>query len=789
MRADPIPLIGGFYADDTRPWSQQDIVNWLPVSSESQGTRTPTIAKTPPGLSPFAEASNVGLLPAPPVRGLHNAEGKLFAAIGQALYQVSASATLTSLGTLPGISRVRFAHNQIDGGNEVLAVNGSSGYVWNTATSTYTQITDDGYPGTIDVLFMDGYLLQIEPGRRYAFHSDLADALAYNTLDRFTSEVSPDLLVGMAIVNNKLLLLSESTGEFFENTGASQQPFRTTRISFQRGCAGRYTVAMLADTVLWLGDNGSFYILENYSPKRISTGPIESAIRGLNWAQAFAFIWEDSGHLVCYWTFPDGMTLGYDLSEGQWHRRASYGLDRWRVNNTAFWNSVWIAGDFQRGRLWELDWLYPMEGDQEMLSELTGPVMHDNQSRVLMPRLELVMDVGQPLVEIRAFTLAITGDLGNGRQGDTESGAYNVTGGFAPVTVAVTAGTFPAGLTLAPDGSWSGTRTTPGVYNWTVTATDAEGNTAPLNDTSTTTSAEIFAWEAIDGLTGQNMDSVFIDGNIIGVTGNNSLINFSLDRGQTWDSVASPTSILGYGIVKFGADWYVFGSFGGVKKAIKSAGDTFTTVTDISASIPFVPGNGVEGGENAYIIGSLLYVSEQVSAPANLLLNHCTNPTGTWTPLDTGIAAVGANQFITSHCESGGFHLFGTSDGRVLRANAALTSFSVVHTFTTVAAAEVASLDDTVLASNLDGIARSTNNGATFAAAYVQGDKVLANGYHFICAGAYKVYTSPTGASGTWTERLDANPFGTGVRGHGAASESLACFGTYTTYAYVGDIV
>jgi outer membrane autotransporter protein len=51
-------------------------------------------------------------------------------------------------------------------------------------------------------------------------------------------------------------------------------------------------------------------------------------------------------------------------------------------------------------------------------------------------------------------------------------------GGTAPHTFAVTAGTLPAGLTLASDGTLSGTPTTSGTFDFTVTATDANGYTA-----------------------------------------------------------------------------------------------------------------------------------------------------------------------------------------------------------------------------------------------------------------------------------------------------------------------
>jgi len=489
MRANPLPLINGFYADETRPWSQQDVVNWLPVSAEQEGTRTPTMLKTPPGLSPYARVSGE------PVRGTYNAEGRFFAVMGDKLYQITTTASI-QLGTIPGTGRVRFSHNQITGGNQVLIVNGSAGFVWNTVTSTLTTITDEGYPGAIDAVFIDGYLVQIEPARRFAFNSDLADALSYNTLDRFTSEVSPDLLVALAVSNNELVVFSESTTEFFENTGATQQPFRSKRIAFNKGCAGRYTVATMDNTVFWLGDDGVFYNLNGYSPQRISTRPIEQMIRGLNWAQAFAFVWETEGHSVVYWTFPDGATIGFDAAQGKWHRRKSYEFNRWRLNSLTYWQNKWFGGDFQKGRIYELDWAYPWEFDTEFISECTGPVIHDNQSRVLMPRMEIIMDTGMEEVPVRDWeidqpALALSGDAPPGVIGDAYSYAYTATGGVPTIAFSISAGAIPPGLTLSSTGVLSGTPTTGGTYTWTVRAIDGDGDTVTLGDSALISSGTV----------------------------------------------------------------------------------------------------------------------------------------------------------------------------------------------------------------------------------------------------------------------------------------------------------
>lgn len=406
MRTVPFPLVGGSYADETKPWSMQDTVNLLPVMAEKQGTRSQAMLKTPPGLFPYLEIPGS----AKAIRGTYNAEGKFFAVAGNTLYQIKSPTLAEAIGPVPGLGRVSFTHNQISLGNEVVVVNGSAGYVYDTVTGAFGRITDPGYPGSAVAGFIDGYVLGIEPQGRYAFNSRPAAATQYNTLDRFTSEVSPDRLVTQAISNNELLLLSASTGEFFENTGAAQQPFRSKRITFDVGCAGAFAITNLDNTIVWLANDGFFYRLDGYTPRRISTRPIEQAIRGLNWSQAFGFTWKDSGHEIAYFTFPDGRTWGWDAANGyEPARRESYELLRWRVNSLTQWNKQWYAGDFQTGRIWRLDWNYMLEGDQEFVSERTCVVMHDDQNLVRAPRLELVMATGAEETQPQSFPSWVPG--------------------------------------------------------------------------------------------------------------------------------------------------------------------------------------------------------------------------------------------------------------------------------------------------------------------------------------------------------------------------------------------
>ncbi|ADV27020.1 hypothetical protein Psesu_1170 [Pseudoxanthomonas suwonensis 11-1] len=485
MRNQPVPLVTGFYADQDRPFSQQDVWNYLPCRAEKQSTRSPLMLKTPPGLFPWLELEG-----APPVRGIHDCEGRLFAVIGSTLYRLSPKGVAIPIGSIPGTGRVSMDHNQRANGQQLTVVNGSAGYVFDTHTEVFERITDSGFPGSPIVRFMDGYMLGLDPAGRFAFSSGAANALDYNTLDRWTSEYRPDRLVSMARLGGELLLLSANSGEFFGNTGAAQQPFRSKRIFLDKGCAGPHTAVEADNTVFWLGSDGYFYQLDGYNSRRISTRPIEQAIRGQDWWNAFGFVWESEGHTVVYWTFLNGQTWGWDTSQQEWHRRESYGLDRWRPSCTARSGSAWYAGDFQKGRIWRLDWGYPWEGDTEFVSGFTLPVIHDNQNELVHSRLELVMDVGQVAVAPSQFPEqpdppSIEGHPPDGVVSIPYAGFQpTVTQGSAGIAkVAIVSGSLPPGIEVSNGVLGTEPPQKSGTYTATWRVTDSNGLWAEMERT------------------------------------------------------------------------------------------------------------------------------------------------------------------------------------------------------------------------------------------------------------------------------------------------------------------
>ena len=499
MRASPVDLIGGFYQDDSLPWACQDTVNWIPEAAEAQGTRTPSILRDAPGLRPKVQVGTG------PIRGMRNVEGKLLVVSGTQLYQISNDLVAIPRGTIPGTGRVSMAHNSRSGGNQVTIVNGAAGYVYDTNALTLTRITDAGYPGAFVVDFVDGYMAQIEPLRRYWFHSELTQALDFNTLDRYPAEGQPDALVTLLVDHREVWVFGERTIEPFVNTGAATNTFaRASNTVIENGCSAKFSPAKLDNSIFWLDDLGIVRRAQGYTATRVSTSAIESAIADLNWSRAFGFTVTEKGHAIYYLTFPDGYTFGYDITTGLWHRRASYGLDRWRVNAVAYWNGEYVCGDFQQGLLYSLDWAYPYDGDLPHVRERVTGVTHSDQNRVLVPYAELIVDNGRELVASDSAPAqpagpSITGNAPSGTIGAVYSYAYTPTGGTAPLVVSLWSGTLPTGLTLSSTGVLSGTPTVAGSYSWVVRVTDANGLYDDLSDAAGIIDGTVFLWDSTGG--------------------------------------------------------------------------------------------------------------------------------------------------------------------------------------------------------------------------------------------------------------------------------------------------
>jgi hypothetical protein len=482
----PFPLVGAAYNDEARPWSSQRLVNMLLVPAEAEGTRSRAKLVGVPGLDGFCRGMQEA-----PVRGLHNCEGLLLAVAGDMLYRISPTAVAIPIGQVPGTGIVEMAHNQIQNGYEVLVANNQAGYVYNTRTGNYAQVTDAGFPGLRSPQFIDGYIAGVEPQGRFWAHSDLRQAAEWNTLDRYAAEARPDKIQLLRVNNRSVLVLGESSGQFFRNTGALTGTFANENgTEFAVGAASRYAAEVVDNNVVWLGNDGLVYTLNGASPVILSTGPIAQAMAQNNLASCFTMLWEDNKHKVVYFTFPQGQTFGLDLWTRTWHERVSYGMDRWRVSALCRWSGQWIAGDFYNGRLYRLNRKVQKDYDQPLVRRRITAAIHADENEVFVNALRIVANTGQPSIEPAEFPIPPVGPSIEGAAPDGEVGqeyagyTYTITEGDAPIaSVVITSGTVPAGLAFDAGVIDTGDPTTAGSSTFTIRVTDTNGLFADLTDT------------------------------------------------------------------------------------------------------------------------------------------------------------------------------------------------------------------------------------------------------------------------------------------------------------------
>lgn len=468
------PMPDGSYADETRPWTQQDVCNYLPTFAEGEGTRSRLKLATAPGMRLHAVVGSG------PHRGARDVEGKRFVVSGNKLYQVASNGVASELGTIPGTRRVSMTHNQIAGGNQLVIATGDNTYVWNTVALT---LTATGIP-LVAVDFVNQLIVGVDVARRFWRYSGLADALTWNTLDNESAEASPDRIVGLVVSQGEVLIFGERTIEVWSNSPTDTTAFQRTEV-IEKGCANGDTIQRLDNTVFFVGNDFIPYRLNGYQPVPIASKAISTQLGEGDPDKLFANTYEDRGYVIYYITAQDGRTWGFDVTCQRWHRRESFGLTRWRINTLFRWNGAWWAGDYSSGNLYLLEWGLVYEHDTIFPRSIRSGVMHNEGNRVFVHALRLLADTGRASAYTPVATLGISGDVADGYVGDVVAGAYTISGGVPQRSVAVSSGAFPDGLTLAADGSYSGTATTAGTFDWTATVTDGLGNTASVNDSAT----------------------------------------------------------------------------------------------------------------------------------------------------------------------------------------------------------------------------------------------------------------------------------------------------------------
>jgi hypothetical protein len=373
--------------------SEQDIsgnellVNVYPRAST--GGKYPFNLINTPGLAFFCE------LPTFPVLGLHNNKGRVFAVTPSKMYEIFNNGTFKELGDVDLKGRVVMEDNGI----QVVVVDGFKGFYYDAKTGEVNRIEDPSFYPAATVTYQDGYFLFDRKGTGQFFISELLD-VAFDPLDFATAEGQPDNLVAILSDHREIFLFGEDTIEVWYNSGSSDFPFERNQGAFiEKGCGARYSVAKQNNTVYFIGSDLMVYQMTGYTPVRISNHAVEKTLKNVGLDDAFAYTYQDEGHLFYVLTIPSkDITWCYDISTGAWHIRQSYQFGRHQSNNAIFFDSKTLVGDFQNGRIYQMAGNFYTDDGEPVIREFVLPTVNNGREFLTVDSLEFDMGTGVGLI-------------------------------------------------------------------------------------------------------------------------------------------------------------------------------------------------------------------------------------------------------------------------------------------------------------------------------------------------------------------------------------------------------
>lgn len=382
------------------------------------GEKSSMVCYRTPGLQLFTDTDS-----ASPCRGMHSFESRdqAFVVFSNGFYQLSGTGVITLLGNLLSFSgRVSIADN----GSQIMIVDGTNGYIYDTNTLTFSQITDVDFPtGAITVAFLAGrFIISLTNSGRF-YWSAVYDGLSWDALDFANAETSPDPIVAVWVSNGQLILLGSRTTEYWGNSGALDQPFSLINgTATEWGLAATWSVAKYDNSIACLIKNRMGQVMvakiAGYLPQNISTPDMDAIINSystVNDASCYSYML--GGHPMFVINFPTaGYSWLYDGSTGIWTSLKSFGETRHRAEFGMSYLTYTIVADFYFGKLYILtDTALTDNGDQIESIIISETIVSQDLDRFSVDKLRIDMQVGQGSVSVEnpQVGLSISRDNGN----------------------------------------------------------------------------------------------------------------------------------------------------------------------------------------------------------------------------------------------------------------------------------------------------------------------------------------------------------------------------------------
>lgn len=315
---------------------------------------------------------------------------RLYAIIGDRVYSFDSVLVPNNLGTIGTvIGNASIAANNND---QVIFVDGSAGYLFDEGTSTFSTITDPGFPGSPEfAVYVDGYFVVNEGGTNKFYVSEANQGNNWDALRFDTLRVEPDNVIGLGGVHRQLFVIGTISTEVFYNVGGSDFPFRPqTNLIIPYGCAASGSIATGENRLFWLSNNengvGSVVMTDGTIPIPVSTPNVDIAIQSYeNVSDANGYIYKIDGHIFYELSFTTANhSWVYDVTTNNWFEREYEGENRYKGQAHAYYGGKHYLLLYDEGNLYELSSKYSEHAGAMFRRERRGIRIKDKTTKTII---------------------------------------------------------------------------------------------------------------------------------------------------------------------------------------------------------------------------------------------------------------------------------------------------------------------------------------------------------------------------------------------------------------------
>lgn len=316
--------------------------------------------------------------------GDHVAGSSLFAVGGTTLYAIDTSWTATSLGSIVGSRPVVFSALETDllllGEDTLYRLGGMSdhwadltgsswemlsGETWDQldGTLTLSAVTHENLPANPETLaVLAERAIVSDDGSDTMDWSSVGNATSWPASGFATSQARPDVIVGQFAIGQYLYSGGAETFQFWRGVGGTDDSaFDTLGIEpVERGLLSRHAGVRVDNTLMFVGDDRTFYEMTNFTPSPKPNRDLELALQKPNTGtdpadNLIVFTYRDGSKLFAGARLAAGPAYVLDVGLGAWHERHTYEGDAWDGGFSARFNGYTVIGSPDSADIWTYD--------------------------------------------------------------------------------------------------------------------------------------------------------------------------------------------------------------------------------------------------------------------------------------------------------------------------------------------------------------------------------------------------------------------------------------------------